>query len=166
MLRKICNPLRQSFLITALILSSALQAQKLTIVTNDGTETTDPLCDLSYFLPGDNQLLVNYRDDAVLTYQITDIKVIIFTEGILQINSQKVSDNNEEITLFPNPAENEFRLLNLPAEGAVISIYKTDGSLVRQEEVLHSGQVINIEDLEKGIYLIRIGEQLTKLIKL
>jgi len=154
------------FLLGPVLTGLDVKAQLLTIVTADGTETTDSLTWLECFtFPGD-QLYVSYRDNSAFSYNLTDIKVIRIDAGPLGSEDASIYGTTEGITLYPNPAENEFSVKNLPDEGASIMVYRIDGKLVLQQEVYSEYETINIEDLERGLYLVKIGEQTIRLIRL
>ena len=45
-----------------------------------------------------------------------------------------------------------------------IEIYSLTGKLVKQINIQHSAPNIQIDDLESGVYLVKVGEQMQKLI--
>lgn len=71
---------------------------------------------------------------------------------------------NNMITLAPNPSNNAFYLLGLP-EMATVNVYGVQGKLVQQIANYQAGQFIDINQLQKGIYLVEItigNQKITK----
>lgn len=61
------------------------------------------------------------------------------------------------ITSYPNPAHNIFQIKGLDHfQDYNVSIYNIYGQLVKQVQVLHFDDIIYIETLHKGIYIVNI----------
>jgi subtilisin family serine protease len=66
-------------------------------------------------------------------------------------------DDNNNITLFPNPAYDQITINGLPSNQKVnISIYNTIGDKVIERGNVKGSAEIKINELNKGIYLIKI----------
>ena len=64
--------------------------------------------------------------------------------------------SNEELAIFPNPVEDELNIVN--GEG-IATIYNVLGQPVREFSINNSQLIINISDLPKGQYILRISRQ-------
>ena len=68
----------------------------------------------------------------------------------------------KSIKIYPNPAITQFTLEG--AEGADLSIYDTTGKLIRQMPDIANKQLVLVNDLPKGIYFLKIGNEVHKVI--
>ena len=76
-------------------------------------------------------------------------------------NSTDDINTFDQIQLYPNPVRDYF-YLNGVLENAKISIFDLNGKLINTAFYLE-GEIINVENLSKGIYILKI-ENLNKLI--
>lgn len=96
-------------------------------------------------------------------FVVDDVELFSGTSGIKSMNE------TENITLFPNPASDKFIVTaNLPGERIVhIALFNSTGRLIinNQTAALSNGrlnQKINIENINSGIYILKItGENKT-----
>ncbi|NJN78830.1 MAG: T9SS type A sorting domain-containing protein [Saprospiraceae bacterium] len=72
--------------------------------------------------------------------------------NVIILTSQFI--DNQQLTLFPNPVRNELNLANV-SQGNII-IYNSLGQIVRQISVNDSQTMINVSDLENGIYTLKL----------
>ncbi len=156
--------LRIGLLITAMFAIGRLSAQTdvyATITMNDGSSQNyqlDENCQIKF---GSEDFLWIITPDGKESIQIAlnDIRKITFDD---------LTDINEDVAntfaIFPNPVHNQFVVKGLN-KAATMSIYAIDGRLVRQCQV-ENGQVIDIADLNSGLYLVNIGSQNLKMMKL
>ncbi len=73
-------------------------------------------------------------------------------------NSTGISTQNiEQIAVYPNPAHNKL-LITATTDQAVITIYNTKGQQVLQKNLSQKNATINISDLAKGSYVIKLSE--------
>ena len=92
--------------------------------------------------------------------------------GVTRINNHTLSVNNSEIVetfnVFPNPAIESLKIELIESSNSVISIYSMAMKKIMSVEV-PSGQTevnINISELKSGMYLIKIGDEIKKIIKM
>jgi type IX secretion system substrate protein len=75
-------------------------------------------------------------------------------------------DNNKEIYLYPNPADNFINIVfNEPAtEGWQVDIFAADGRLVQRNQILKTGiaRIDFLHRLAKGVYIMRANDTRTK----
>ena len=77
-------------------------------------------------------------------------------KGTSAIESKKIS--NQLVTVFPNPALNQIKLqrMNNNSEKLVVEIHSMTGALVKTNSVDNMNEVIEIGDLQSGVYLMTI----------
>jgi hypothetical protein len=78
-----------------------------------------------------------------------------------------VKDEAEVIQIIPNPAGDFITIALKPSEGSEIQIYNTLGEKVISVGTGRDLSVrINISDLPKGIYFVKIGGETAKFVKM
>ena len=82
-----------------------------------------------------------------------------FTIGI-----EDIMVNNLEAEIYPNPASN---LLNVISENAneLITISDLSGKIVHSEKASEKQTSINVSQLSAGMYIVRVGDKVTKFVK-
>lgn len=132
-----------------------------TITMNDGSTQNyhlDENCQIKF---GSEDFLWIITPDGKESIQIAlnDIRKITFDD---------LAGTNEDVAntfgIFPNPFHNQFVVKGLVGT-STMSIYAIDGRLVRQCQV-ENGQVIDLAELNSGLYLVNIGTQNLKMMKL
>ncbi|NTV83600.1 MAG: T9SS type A sorting domain-containing protein [Bacteroidales bacterium] len=58
------------------------------------------------------------------------------------------------LKIYPNPADQQFFIDN--AKGSELSVYRTNGELVMKMMVMNEKQTVNISELSRGLYLVKI----------
>ncbi len=93
----------------------------------------------------------------------SDVVIITFSQCLNNINTLNKS---KILKIYPNPAHNNIKLLiGNPQYGEIIKILNIDGKLVKQLRIQQSESIINISDLENGVYFIKTGDSIHKFIK-
>lgn len=110
--------------------------------------------------------LVDLEPNTDYVYNLT----IQFADGITKSCEQKyfttldnagISETNKlEIQIYPNPTSDFIYIKNI--EPQLVIIYSLDGKIIKTVE---NANVIDVRDLNKGMYLINIDGAITKLIK-
>lgn len=78
--------------------------------------------------------------------------------GTLEIES-----NKEELMICPNPVANHFSIKNLK-KATTIRVYDINGGLILHRTV-SPNEKINITELPKGVYMVKMPEQTIRLVK-
>jgi hypothetical protein len=103
-----------------------------------------------------------------------DLEVIVFiqnatTKEIMQsfraTDALSLEDNAlAKVKLYPNPASNNIRFTNI--QEATIMITDVTGKVVLQTEGVDENSIINVSNLNSGIYLVNIkNESMNETIK-
>ncbi|HNQ59778.1 MAG TPA: T9SS type A sorting domain-containing protein [Bacteroidales bacterium] len=134
--------------------------QTITISLMDGTSNTYPLTSISKIYFEGNNLIFN---EANMPIALDQIRKITFTasSGINIVNS-----GNTSLVISPNPASDAIKLFNLPNETCTVYIFDLTGLLVLSCILNPSNTSINVNNLTKGIYLVKVMNSTAKFIKL
>lgn len=68
---------------------------------------------------------------------------------------------SEALSVYPNPVQNQFAV-NTSGE---LAVYDLSGKLVKSQTV-EAGNSVSVSDLNKGIYLVKVGSSVQKIVKL
>lgn len=132
-----------------------------TITMNDGSTQ-------NYHLDGNCQIKFGSEDFLWIVRPDNKESVQIALNDIRKITFDDLTGTNENVAntfgIFPNPFHNQFVVKGLVGT-STMSIYAIDGRLVRQCQV-ENGQVIDLAELNSGLYLVNIGTQNLKMMKL
>ena len=111
------------------------------------------------------QIMYVSSDTLTVPQRWADLKKIYFIEndeGIDEINSKS------SFSIYPNPATNNVQIIinneQLKNKAGKIKIYDIRAKLVKEFKIQNSKFIIQIGDLEKGIYFVQIGTGTQKLI--
>ncbi len=75
--------------------------------------------------------------------------------SIILDNEQK--ERSEGMSISPNPTQGNFTLSGIPSQGASITIFALDGSMVYSDRTSNSPDcVVPGEFLPKGLYLVHV----------
>ncbi len=78
--------------------------------------------------------------------------------------SEKVIENTEEkLVVEPNPASSVVTLHGI-AEGDIIEVYSVDGVKVMNKIAENSVESLDVESLNRGIYIVKAGSKATKMV--
>ena len=94
------------------------------------------------------------------SYALEDIQMITFqaTSGIADIKDIKL------LELAPNPASDRVILRGIGNEPQMMTLYSTVGVKL-MEQVVEEGTVVNISHLPEGVYVLRCGDRVAKMVK-
>jgi exo-beta-1,3-glucanase (GH17 family) len=82
-------------------------------------------------------------------------------------NSVALLPEKANMNPYPNPVKDVFTLKGLPS-GKVIEIYDMSGKVAKTQNstnLQNDTEIINISDLQDGIYLVKVGASVCKIIK-
>ena len=157
--------IQRGLLLATLLLGLAFhlfaQSTQMTIYLTNGEEKSYHMTESDRVYFENDEILVieiisNAKSDR---YYLADIRKITCheIEGVSEAS-------NSSVHLIPNPVHDVVMLGNLDGQQNV-SIYTIDGHLVKSIEAV-GDQRIDISDLPIGLYLVKIGHQTLKMIKL
>lgn len=80
------------------------------------------------------------------------------------LNSSNTS-SKDKIVIFPNPGQGKYNLKYDLKNHTIASVYNIDGIVIKEFELNSTTSELNLEDQAPGIYYVRIGLDLAKLVK-
>ena len=73
--------------------------------------------------------------------------------------------DKSEINPYPNPVKDAFTLTGLMSETAIVEICDLSGKVVKIQDFSQNNETINISNLPDGIYFVKVGTSVCKIIK-
>jgi hypothetical protein len=142
------------------------KAQDLVIKTKDGNRNAELLISLHDFTFSENNLLLKYLDGSTDSYSISNISTLYFRNvPVTKAEDFILKDDEGEIFVYPNPADDFIHIRNLPEGTLTLYIYSIDGVILLCKKVSSDDEFVDISYMEGGLYLVKIGCQVFKLRK-
>ena len=162
--------MRQKFILLLLFFITCnspikLQAQSLILKTKNGSELVKPINSLKTIYFSNNNLLVNYSTIASETYNLSIISKIYFKSVASGTELNVLDHNSLLLSVYPNPANNLLYIQNAPEENSNVIIHRLDVVQVLRTQISGENKCIQIGSLDKGMYLLKVGNQVVKFIK-
>jgi hypothetical protein len=110
---------------------------------------------------GDSMIVKN-RDLSVSTFLYPDIDHLTFG---LYSGTSIVTTDLSTTAVFPNPASKYILLLHPPEGELNIVIYGLDGIELIRKKLMNGMQQIDINDLAKGLYILKVNNNTYKFLK-
>lgn len=104
---------------------------------------------------GSKDKLLNFLDSVSTFWERNLIT------GIEELTS--LDQKDKDFTLYPNPAENRL-VIQSKYKGELVQFFTMTGRLVKTERFIQNKQSFNISELTSGLYFIRIGNAVEKLV--
>ena len=150
----------RKILISLLVVLFALQVSANSewhILTD--TEKKIAMAEVDYLLASDNtdEFSVVCKN-GMLIDGITKV-TFEYSTGV-----ERISGNNELLTLFPNPVVSTLNLSGCK-DGMKIRIHSLDGKVLKSEIATDGKVSINVEDLASGYYMLQTENSTIKFIK-
>jgi hypothetical protein len=153
------------FIILLLILGTRVfkvNAQSLFIKTLGGTEINRDLSSIQNLTFNNGKLMLTYVGGSNDLFSISSISKLYFNSTITGFENPVIAGR---MSIYPNPVGDYVNIINAPQGNYTVTIFRMDGLVVLQTNG-SSDEPIGVGVLSKGIYLIRINNQVLKLIKL
>ncbi len=86
---------------------------------------------------------------------------------IQPITSVQKPNNTAGFSIYPNPAVDflKISLDNAIIEGVELQVYDVLGKLMQRKEISNKDMQLDIKDLDKGVYILKIGNKVQRFIK-
>lgn len=162
--------MKNSYLFVGLLLTAGLcfvnraaAQNSLILKLNDGTDKGIPLNGLNKITFSAGSMVVAKADTGSESYLLSDIRKMTFGlfSGIEEITVDKAT-----LCVYPNPASTYIKLNNVAAEREFnVTIFRIDGVQVLTQKLQSDYDVIHIGQLSKGIYLLKVQNQILKFTK-
>ncbi|WP_291116837.1 T9SS type A sorting domain-containing protein [Flavobacterium sp. UBA6135] len=125
------------------------------VTTTFGSNTTNEAFDVA-IQTDDKIIAVGYSGNAFALAR--------YTANTLSTDEFEVSN---AITVFPNPVKNtlNFNFSNTDFINSKYSIYDLNGRIILEGKIIAAENTINVENLTKGLYLLKIEQTISRFIK-
>lgn len=115
----------------------------------------------------DSEARIYYSDTQLLFYdgnEMIPVNLSKISKACFTVASEVEETVNQQFGIHPNPVKYVLRISNV-ADNSEVSIYSINGTVLKKLNV--SGDTdINISDLHSGLYIIGIGNEFSKFIKM
>ena len=134
------------------------QEVTFTIVKTDGTSAGYVMSSDSKIYYSDTQIFIKSNGETV-SYNLSELRKAYFS-----VNDDVNEVENQQFAIFPNPATDVLKINNL-SDNQHVTIYSIDGKMVKKFTMSAEAE-INISDLQPGLYIIGVGNEFSKFIKM
>jgi hypothetical protein len=116
---------------------------------------------------------VNFDFRVSIELDSADNLYVVDTDlHVLEVNTLpswlRLQDNEKTspFNLFPNPSSTSFTISGIPASilGKKSIITDLSGKIVMEFQVIENNQLIDVSPLKSGVYFVKIGNQITKIV--
>ncbi len=100
------------------------------------------------------------------TIQDRDYQITV--NGIIPTKPLGISDPGQKATqyqVYPNPTTGILVLKNLTGNEKYVDVYSPEGRLVQRSAISDTNATVDIQNLNRGIYILRIGGKSIKVVK-
>lgn len=132
----------------------------VTVQTTDGSSYPITLATGGELQVSDESLTVVADATTTYSYALDEVSKILFAG---QVSIREV-EAGPAISAYPNPAGGHFALQGVPDGQHQLTLYSANGARVLTT-TYEAGQQVDISSLPRGLYLVRIENSVTKLIK-
>lgn len=81
------------------------------------------------------------------------------SEAFFNVTVSAMSDSPtqvQEISLYPNPAKNQFSISGAPDEPGIITVYSMDGKAVMSQPIKEGNASYDISNISAGVFLVKL----------
>jgi len=142
----------------------SLKAQSLVIRLQDGTENTEQLSAVRKLSFTASDMLLAFKSGSTDEYGLTTIQKLYFDTGTSATGN--ITAGEKTLTVFPNPAGNTITIGNFGKMKGTLSIYRSDGALMLQQEIFSETETMDVSGFQSGLYLIQANGRSAKFFRL
>ena len=128
------------------------------IVKTDGTTASYVMSTDSKIYYSDTQLFLDSNGETV-SYNLSSLRKAYFSEV-----QDVIETENQHLTIYPNPTNDILRINNI-SDNQEVTIYSINGAVVKRA-IVSANAAINVSDLRAGLYIIGVGNEFSKFIKM
>jgi hypothetical protein len=145
------------------VLNVQSQTVSLDIKNSDGSEKNIDVNSLRKITFGNGMMILNYRIGTVENVITSSVQKLVFT-SFTGLNDLQVEPAT--LIVFPNPSREYISLKNIPDGDVKIVIFSINGSQLINLQHYTNNEMIDINHLTRGIYIIKVNNQALKFTKL
>lgn len=80
------------------------------------------------------------------------------------LSVDNINTKNQALTIYPNPVKNQTFTITGIGSNETLRIFNTNGQLIQTFNNVKNGDKISLKPLEKGVYIVKVSSQSTKII--
>ncbi|MDR0798330.1 MAG: T9SS type A sorting domain-containing protein [Dysgonamonadaceae bacterium] len=143
---------------------SVFSQVKVTVYKNDGTSAEFLCLEQGALSFDDDKLVINEGGIVYAPVYIarSEIRKLTFRELSAAIENVEIAGSAR---IYPNPAKSQFTISGIEGEKFIYSIFSLDGRQIAGGTA-ENGESIDSSGMSAGVYLVKIGTHLLKLIKI
>jgi hypothetical protein len=138
-------------------------AQQMIIQMDDGTQNPITISTVQNMGFTSSDLVVLYRSGTFDQFLLSGIRKLFF-DATISVEEKTMADD-QQLTIYPNPASGSITVKGIPAEATSLSIWNPDGRMVMTAPVASAEAVLDISRLHGGLYLVKTLGRTAKFIK-
>jgi hypothetical protein len=140
-----------------------LQAQNNLIVKfKSGTQSVSVLSTVDRITFSGGNLLLKKTDASTSSLLLSDISRLTF--GLYSAVTEITADPTG-LAIYPSPVSHYVNLLNAPQGEIRIMIFGLDGTTLMNKKLNSGMRQVDISDLAKGLYLLKVNNTTFKFVK-
>ena len=124
-------------------------------IVNDGTG--DVIIDDFFYVFVPN-LNTNYNVKGALTYSYGAYKLLPRNSNDVSVFVSILDNNNEVVKLYPNPLNQTNLNINLE-NNSIVSLFDLSGQLIKTYQLKSGNNSVNLDFLNKGLYIIKCNSK-------
>lgn len=141
---------------------STLSQNGVIIKFKDNTEKTALFSSLSKLTFSNGNIVLNITDGEDDFYTLSSVRKIIFSNTS---QTEQLPLDNLKLILYPNPASGYIQLKNIPDGMHSVMIYRLDGAVVYSGTLSAIDNQIDLGELPKGFYVLKMNDNALKFVK-
>lgn len=148
-------------LLAAPLMLTQAQTPILEVFKWDNTKVQVGLSDLGKITFSGSDMVLNLKSGELNTIPTGDIRNLVFNTVSSVPNAVSV----KTLSVYPNPAQDYIRIEHVQGEHQQLSIFSLSGQVLHNILLSEGENQIDIRHLHRGIYLVKVGTQVTKFTK-
>ena len=156
-------------LIAALVLFFAsgtvwIIGQDLVVHLANGTEESNIINTISNITVTDGSFVINFVGGTDESFELSDISKIDFSNTITGVSDLKMNKDDNTVSIFYNRSDESLNITGNKIAGN-LEIYNMNGVKAMETVIEIGNSTISINQLSRGIYIVRINNQTVKIAK-
>jgi len=139
-----------------------LKAQGIYVESSNGETVSINAGSVVYGNFPQNNLTFKLSDNTSKTFSLLEVKKIFFADNTGNV---EVPSSDNSLIVLPNPATSILQILNVSENPAQVFIYSLQGQMLFTTTVTPNANQVDVTNLKKGMYLLRMRNRTAKFVK-
>jgi hypothetical protein len=151
------------FLFGIAVMNVHSQSNALILKKTDGTDQTIAFSKLKKITFSGTNLVLNYQSDPNESVSLASIQKMFFGTYTAV---DRIAIDNKDLVIYPNPSTDFIHVKTGMIAKSKIAIFSLSGTHVMSVNLPSDDNKIDVRDLQKGMYILKLDNQAFKFIKL